>query len=156
MTICWQSIRKTIVFSCIWAASLSIAFRGLSCYSLSDINECSRGLDRCHAVATCTNTIGSYTCTCPSGTAGNGFSCTGNAYVADVAIATLLLITTLMSSQICVMSVVVPLARQLGVAPTTATCRPRTVPTPLAASSVPAGLGWLQTESPALVSQSPL
>ncbi len=42
-----------------------------------DINECARGADQCDNIATCTNTIGSYQCACPTGTMGNGFTCTG-------------------------------------------------------------------------------
>ena len=42
-----------------------------------DINECSRGTDRCSNRATCRNTVGSYTCSCNSGYRGNGRSCTG-------------------------------------------------------------------------------
>ena len=45
--------------------------------SIVDIDECSRGTDRCDAIATCMNTIGSYLCACPNGTNGNGFTCTG-------------------------------------------------------------------------------
>lgn len=43
----------------------------------SDINECTVGTDNCHARAVCTNTIGSFTCTCQSGYAGNGVICSG-------------------------------------------------------------------------------
>ena len=42
-----------------------------------DVDECA-GETRCHALATCQNTIGSYTCTCPSGytdTSGDGSQC---------------------------------------------------------------------------------
>ncbi|XP_078589324.1 complement receptor type 2-like [Branchiostoma floridae x Branchiostoma japonicum] len=41
--------------------------------SCTDINECTR--NRCHSLATCTNTIGSFQCTCFSGYAGDGFTC---------------------------------------------------------------------------------
>ena len=43
----------------------------------ADVNECSRGTDRCHLHATCRNIQGSYTCSCNTGYTGNGFSCTG-------------------------------------------------------------------------------
>ena len=42
-----------------------------------DIDECARGTHQCHPAATCTNTAGSYQCTCPTGSAGNGRTCTG-------------------------------------------------------------------------------
>ncbi len=42
-----------------------------------DINECQQGSDRCHQHATCSNTIGSYACTCNRGYQGNGFTCVG-------------------------------------------------------------------------------
>ena len=41
-----------------------------------DINECA-GTNDCDENAFCTNTEGSYTCSCKSGYAGNGQSCTG-------------------------------------------------------------------------------
>ena len=41
-----------------------------------DIDECELGTDKCHADATCHNTIGSYACSCNSGYHGNGTSCT--------------------------------------------------------------------------------
>ncbi|XP_022806396.1 adhesion G protein-coupled receptor E1-like [Stylophora pistillata] len=37
-----------------------------------DVDECSRNLDACHAKATCSNTIGSYRCTCMQGLRGDG------------------------------------------------------------------------------------
>lgn len=40
-----------------------------------DINECRN--NPCHAQATCTDTIGSYICTCNQGYSGNGFNCAG-------------------------------------------------------------------------------
>jgi len=47
-------------------------------FSISpDINECALGEDMCHGNATCSNTFGSYNCTCNAGFTGNGFSCEG-------------------------------------------------------------------------------
>ena len=43
----------------------------------SDINECVRNTDNCHANAFCTNTEGSFLCTCLTGYAGNGVLCGG-------------------------------------------------------------------------------
>jgi hypothetical protein len=42
-----------------------------------DINECQRNTDRCHQRATCTNTVGSYRCSCNTGYRGTGFTCQG-------------------------------------------------------------------------------
>jgi len=44
--------------------------------SCNDIDECSESADNCDANASCTNDIGSFTCTCKEGFAGNGTSCT--------------------------------------------------------------------------------
>ena len=42
-----------------------------------DIPECERELDDCDPNANCTNTIGSYNCTCNTGFTGDGFNCRG-------------------------------------------------------------------------------
>ena len=39
-----------------------------------DIDECAD--NPCHANATCTNTVGGYTCTCNTGYSGDGTTCT--------------------------------------------------------------------------------
>ena len=41
-----------------------------------DINECAKGTDDCHEDSTCTDTDGSYYCTCEVGFVGDGFNCT--------------------------------------------------------------------------------
>ena len=42
-----------------------------------DIDECTGGSHACDAAATCANTVGSYSCTCPAtGYTGDGFTCT--------------------------------------------------------------------------------
>ena len=41
-----------------------------------DINECELEGDDCHMYATCTDTFGSFECTCNSGFEGDGVNCT--------------------------------------------------------------------------------
>ena len=41
-----------------------------------DIDECAMELDGCSDDAACTDTDGSYECTCNSGFTGDGFTCT--------------------------------------------------------------------------------
>ena len=41
-----------------------------------DIDECATELDGCSDDAACTDTDGSYECTCNSGFTGDGFTCT--------------------------------------------------------------------------------
>ncbi len=44
----------------------------------SDEDECDLNTDTCHATnATCTNTPGSFTCSCNTGYSGDGVSCAG-------------------------------------------------------------------------------
>eukprot|EP00930_Biecheleria_cincta_P034096 TRINITY_DN23591_c0_g2_i3.p1 TRINITY_DN23591_c0_g2~~TRINITY_DN23591_c0_g2_i3.p1 ORF type:complete len:1141 (-),score=110.02 TRINITY_DN23591_c0_g2_i3:2618-6040(-) len=42
---------------------------------VEDINECTTSAHNCHAAARCSNTAGSFTCTCNSGWSGDGVSC---------------------------------------------------------------------------------
>ena len=46
-------------------------------FSLKDIEECATDIDNCHADANCTNTKGSFYCTCRQGYSGNGVTCNG-------------------------------------------------------------------------------
>lgn len=48
-----------------------------------DIDECESYTDSCHEYATCTNTEGSYSCTCDAGFRGDGISCEGNYEIAS-------------------------------------------------------------------------
>ena len=43
---------------------------------LSDIDECAMGTDNCHMYAECTDTEGSFNCTCNPGFEGDGVNCT--------------------------------------------------------------------------------
>ena len=44
----------------------------------SDVNECMEGTDNCHTNADCTDTVGSFQCTCSPGYSGDGIeNCTG-------------------------------------------------------------------------------
>ena len=65
----------------LWHYYDSFLLRGilLPLICFADIDECILGLDNCHDNATCTNSIGSYTCMCNDGFEGNGyqFNCSG-------------------------------------------------------------------------------
>ena len=41
----------------------------------ADINECLSDENNCHSNATCSNTFGSFVCTCDAGYTGNGKLC---------------------------------------------------------------------------------
>jgi len=43
-----------------------------------DTNECLTNNGGCHAQAICSNSPGSFSCTCKPGYLGDGFNCTGN------------------------------------------------------------------------------
>ena len=51
---------------------------------LTDIDECDLEVDNCHINATCTNTIGSFKCTCNTGFEGDGVNCTSKYGLEDV------------------------------------------------------------------------
>ena len=46
-------------------------------YFLKDIDECELETDTCDVNAECTNTDGSYTCSCNAGYSGDGMTCIG-------------------------------------------------------------------------------
>ena len=47
-------------------------------FHFTDINECDPNSDSCDNNAVCDNTVGSFTCECNDGYAGDGTTCTGN------------------------------------------------------------------------------
>lgn len=48
--------------------------------SSADVDECLTQKANCDQNAVCTNTIGSFVCSCKDGFQGNGTFCTGNGY----------------------------------------------------------------------------
>ncbi len=46
-------------------------------FVLSDTDECATDADNCDTNANCTNTVGSFTCTCLDGFIGDGVNCSG-------------------------------------------------------------------------------
>lgn len=44
---------------------------------VKDIEECTTDTDNCHTEANCTNTKGSFYCTCHHGYSGDGVTCDG-------------------------------------------------------------------------------
>jgi len=43
-----------------------------------DVDECAMNIDNCSQHANCTNTPGSFNCTCHNGYSGDGITCPGN------------------------------------------------------------------------------
>ena len=52
----------------------------------AEINECTTDVDDCHAQAICSNSVGSFSCTCHTGYTGNGKHCSGALIVTVVKI----------------------------------------------------------------------
>ena len=50
----------------------------------TDVDECERDVNLCDKNALCTNTDGSYTCSCNDGYRGNGQNCSGNGGIEKV------------------------------------------------------------------------
>ena len=59
-------------------------------FLLLDIDECAVNTHDCDLVATCTNTVGNFTCACNEGYTGNGKSCSG---MSDVLTSFILLVS---------------------------------------------------------------
>ncbi|KAK2163650.1 hypothetical protein NP493_1450g01013 [Ridgeia piscesae] len=68
-------------FKCECKAGFKKITNGDSFMRCQDVDECTetdeneKPLHSCHLLATCTNTIGSFTCACPDGFVGDGFDC---------------------------------------------------------------------------------
>ena len=56
---------------------LFVPFSKAMSLSCLDIDECGTNTDNCHADANCTNTKGSFYCTCHTGYSGDGVICEG-------------------------------------------------------------------------------
>ena len=61
------------IYSIRWQCSLA---QKIIIHFTTDIDECAEEISQCHDNATCTNTIGSYNCTCEYGYTGDGLNCT--------------------------------------------------------------------------------
>ena len=48
--------------------------RNIRFVCFTDVDECAKGTHGCHGNATCTNVIGSYSCSCVDGFSGDDFS----------------------------------------------------------------------------------
>jgi len=59
-------------------STLYIVRLNFVCAVTTDIDECAVNNGGCNAEATCTNSVGSFTCSCTDGYQGDGFTCTGN------------------------------------------------------------------------------
>ena len=75
---CWMEMDSTALVWC--HASKMILFDDFQIlhvlYLIVDINECeSDDLNNCHENAQCTNTEGSFTCSCNPGYTGDGVNC---------------------------------------------------------------------------------
>ena len=47
-------------------------------FDFPDVDECLGMVHQCDGNASCTDVIGSYSCSCKKGYTGNGFACSGN------------------------------------------------------------------------------
>ena len=75
----WHTSTSLWALCCfVWNKTLKVqSSSSIRCVHLvSDIDECSSE-NECHVNATCTNTMGSYICTCKKGMEGDGRNCSG-------------------------------------------------------------------------------
>ena len=74
-------IALTHLFACLWMVSAGLSYTPpsdafLRIFATDDVDECMTGAHNCDFPrATCTNTAGSFTCTCHGGMVGNGTEC---------------------------------------------------------------------------------
>lgn len=62
-----------------WQSLIRELFKRLRVFA--DINECEIGAHNCDRHAICTNTAGSFKCSCSPGWIGNGIKCTGESHM---------------------------------------------------------------------------
>jgi len=74
----YSSLHLFLLFQFILYFCLFVLLCLMFTCTLTDKDECTYDLDNCHADALCTNTKGSYNCTCLRGYEGDGIKCTGN------------------------------------------------------------------------------
>lgn len=67
------SCKTQLSIDCNWHADDNL----VHCNVNVDVNECSEDRHDCHHNATCTDTEGSFNCTCNTGYSGDGNSCQG-------------------------------------------------------------------------------
>lgn len=80
-----HSISTTICITCCKGVVRQWYSPRHSLYALHvDIDECANNNQSCSKFAVCTNTPGSYNCSCLDGYDGNGFNCTGTGYPAGL------------------------------------------------------------------------
>ena len=72
------------MYRSVFTSTIIISVHASSHVFYTDVNECDEGTDLCDSNADCTNTIGSYECTCTVGYSGNGNTCGKNARVLDI------------------------------------------------------------------------
>ena len=67
------------LFACFMFSHFSLCIHSLIIhwFILTDINECELEIHTCSSNANCTDTVGSFNCTCREGFEGDGFNCKG-------------------------------------------------------------------------------
>ena len=66
-----------MVSACMYTYSTTVTYMLIFLSTLSDIDECTTDTHTCDENADCSNTVGSFTCSCRSGYSGNGEMCDG-------------------------------------------------------------------------------